>query len=79
MPLAFFAAINEAVSVACEGAARDGVDIDETVIKNTEIRKSLSRFTSENSSKGDQIQNSFLESLTTTFRTLECSIEFNDP
>ncbi|QNI56884.1 hypothetical protein SynBIOSE41_04435 [Synechococcus sp. BIOS-E4-1] len=43
--------------MACEGAARDGVDIDETVIKNTEIWKSLSRFMPENSNKDNQTQN----------------------
>jgi len=32
------AAIKEAVSVGCEGAASDGVDMDKTVMKNTEIK-----------------------------------------
>jgi hypothetical protein len=53
------AAINEAVNVVWDGAARDGADMDETVIKNTEIEKRLSRLTSENSNKDNQNQNPF--------------------
>ncbi|NOL48246.1 hypothetical protein SynMITS9220_03057 [Synechococcus sp. MIT S9220] len=53
------AAINEAVNVEGDGAASDGVDMDETVIKNTEIGKRLSRLAAENSYKGNQNQNLF--------------------
>ncbi|QNI60284.1 hypothetical protein SynBIOSU31_03447 [Synechococcus sp. BIOS-U3-1] len=53
------AAINEAVNVAGEGAASDGVDMGETVIKSTRNGKILSRLTPENSYKDDQNQNLF--------------------
>tara|TARA_Y100000766_G_scaffold99860_1_gene85243 strand:+ start:115 stop:288 length:174 start_codon:yes stop_codon:yes gene_type:complete len=53
------AAINEAVNVEGDGAANDGVDMDETVINNTEIEKRLSRLAAENSYKGNQNQNLF--------------------
>tara|TARA_B100000482_G_C12581613_1_gene288087 strand:- start:832 stop:1005 length:174 start_codon:yes stop_codon:yes gene_type:complete len=53
------AAINEAVNVVGDGAASDGVDMDETVIKNTEIEKRLSRLAAENSYKDNQNQNLF--------------------
>jgi len=53
------AAINEAVNVVGDGAASDGVDMDETVIKNTEIEKRLSRLAPENSYKDNQNQNLF--------------------
>jgi len=51
------AAINEAVNVVGDGAASDDVDMDETVIKNTEIQKRLSRLAPKNSYKDNQNQN----------------------
>tara|TARA_B100001057_G_scaffold82504_2_gene78069 strand:- start:1031 stop:1204 length:174 start_codon:yes stop_codon:yes gene_type:complete len=53
------AAINEAVNVVGDGAASDGVDMDETVMKNTETKIRLSRLAPENSYKDDQNQNLF--------------------
>jgi len=51
------AAINEAVNVVGDGAASDDVDMDETVIKNTEIQKRLSRLAPKNSYKDNQNKN----------------------
>jgi len=72
------AAINEAVNVVWDGAARDGADMDETVIKNTEIEKKTVASHVRKQQQRQPKSKPILDSLTTSLQIQNCSIEFID-
>jgi hypothetical protein len=73
------AAINEAVNVVWDGAARDGADMDETVIKNTEIEEKTVAPHVRKQQQRQPKSKPILDSLTTSLQIQNCSIECIDP
>ncbi|WP_197459864.1 hypothetical protein [Synechococcus sp. MIT S9508] len=72
------AAINEAVNVEDDGAASDGVDMDETVIKNTKNPKETVAPCSRKQLQRQPKPKPILDALTTSRWIQNCSIEFTE-